>query len=206
MFLEPDLQRPVVQTGGLLLHAVNWTYWLSQLVVVALALLWIYFRHNQSYLGVRNTLIVTNTIGLMIYVALPTAPPRLVSGLGIADTISQTEVVGHRMILVKLAANPYAAMPSLHAADALIIGIALAAVTRPVLLKVAFLIWPAWVSFALVATGNHFVLDIAAGVLLAAVGTLMANLLVEARTTRPWLSLGTAHRRPRVRADPRRGP
>jgi PAP2 superfamily len=74
-FFEPDLQRSVVRTGGLLLHAVDWTYWLSQFVVVGLALLWIYLRRNLTYLRVRNTLIVTNTIGLVVYMAMPTAPP-----------------------------------------------------------------------------------------------------------------------------------
>ena len=92
-FFEPDLQRRVLQAGGLLLHAVNWTYWLSQLAVVGLALLWIYLRHNAAYPRVRDALIVTNTIGLLIYLVLPTAPPRLLPGIGIQDTISQAEVV-----------------------------------------------------------------------------------------------------------------
>ena len=68
---------------------------------------------------------MTNTLGLLVYVALPTAPPRLLPGIGIHDTISQSELVHHRGVLVRLAANPYAAMPSLRAADALIIGLAL---------------------------------------------------------------------------------
>ena len=52
--VEPDVQRPVVETG-VLLHAVNWTYWLSQFTVVALALLWIYLRRNESYLRDRKS-------------------------------------------------------------------------------------------------------------------------------------------------------
>jgi hypothetical protein len=105
-FFEPDLQRPVLQTGGPLLHAVNWTYWLSQLAVVGLALLWVYLRHGPAYLRMRDALIVTNTLGLLLYVALPTAPPRLLPGIGIQDTISQAELVRHNGVLVRLAANP----------------------------------------------------------------------------------------------------
>jgi PAP2 superfamily len=120
-YVEPDLQRPVLQTG-LLLHAVNWTYWLSQLAIVGFALLWIYLRYNAAYLRVRNTVIVANTIGLLGYVALPAAPPRLLPASGIVDSISRAEPVSYGGVLVKLAANPYAAMPSLQAADALIIG------------------------------------------------------------------------------------
>ena len=64
VLFELDLQRSVVETGGLLLHAVNWTYWLSQFTVVGLALLWIYLRRYPAYLRVRNTIIVANAIGL----------------------------------------------------------------------------------------------------------------------------------------------
>ena len=60
-------------------------------------------------------------IGLVGYVFVPTAPPRLL-GVGFVDQ--------HRDGLVSLAANPYAAMPSLHAADALIVGVVLFSVCR----------------------------------------------------------------------------
>jgi membrane-associated phospholipid phosphatase len=194
-FFEPDVQRPVLQTGHLLVHAVDWTYWLSQFAVVGLALFYIYLRHNNAYLHVRNTLIITNTLGLLLYILLPTAPPRLVSGVGIADTLAHRELINHHSALVQLAANPYAAMPSLHAADAAIIGIALAWVVRPKLAKLAFAVWPAWVSFSLIASGNHFWLDIAAGFLLAAFGAWMAGRL-------PWYRLGLRRptRRPLTRA------
>ena len=95
-------------------------------------------------------------IGLLGYVAMPTAPPRLL-GLGFADE-------PHKDGLVQLAANPYAAMPSLHAADALIVGIVLAFVCRHWWAKLFWAIWPAWVWFAVMATGNHFWLDCIAGV------------------------------------------
>lgn len=192
---EPDLQRPIVKTGGLLLHAVNWTYWLSQFAVVGLALLWIYLRRNQIYLRVRNTIIVANTIGLVGYVAIPTAPPRFFPELGFTDTLARAEALNHGTSLVELASNPYAAMPSLHATDALIIGFSLATVVRPRVLRVFFSLWPLWVSFSLVASGNHFWLDIAAGVVLAAVGAWLARRLER----RPPTFL---HRRGPVPAHP----
>lgn len=166
--VEPDVQRPVVETG-VLLHAVNWTYWLSQFTVVGLAVLWIYLRRNESYARVRNTIIVANTLGLLGYVAMPTAPPRLIPDLGFTDTLAQAEWLNHGTSLVQLAANPYAAMPSLHTADALIVGFALATLVRRRMLKLLFVMWPAWVAFSLIASGNHFWLDIAAGAVLAAV-------------------------------------
>ena len=67
-------------------------------------------------------------------------------------------------------ANPYAAMPSLHAADALIVGVVLAAVVRSRWLKALFLLWPLWVCFSLLASANHYWLDLPAGAVLAAAG------------------------------------
>ena len=68
---------------------------------------------------------------------------------------------------MEFAANPYAAMPSLHAADALIVGVVLFSVCRRWWSKVLWLAWPIWVWFAVMATGNHFWLDCIAGVAVA---------------------------------------
>ena len=61
-------------------------------------------------------------------VAMPTAPPRLLPEFGFTDTLAQSEWLNHGTGLVVLASNPHAAMPSLHTADVLIIGFALASV------------------------------------------------------------------------------
>jgi membrane-associated phospholipid phosphatase len=189
--IELDLQRPVLRPDGVvLLHAVNWTYWLSQFVVVAIAVIWVYLRRPDVYPRLRNTIVVANTIGLAGYVLFPLAPPRLLPGHGFVDTLARTEPLNHRTGIVELFANPYAAMPSLHAADALIIGVALAVVVRPVILRVAFALWPVWVSYSLVATANHFWLDVAAGAVLAVAAGLLVGRL------RPSGRVG--HRRERV--------
>ena len=180
--VEPWLQRQVLAAGGLLLHAVNYTYWLSQFVVVGLVLLWIYLRRYPAFLRVRDTVIVTNTIALAGYVLLPTAPPRLLPGEGFVDTVAASPI-SHATDLVELASNPYAAMPSLHAADALIVGVSLALLVRPLWLKVLWLLWPCWVAFALMASANHFWLDIAVGVALVALAVPVAG-WVERRRAR----------------------
>jgi membrane-associated phospholipid phosphatase len=123
--------------------------------VLGLAILWVYLRRHDAFYGFRNSILLANTIGLIGYVFMPTAPPRLL-GIGFADQ--------HRDGLVNLAANPYAAMPSLHAADALIVGVVMAMVCRRWWAKALWAAWPAWVWFAVMATGNHFWLDCVAGV------------------------------------------
>lgn len=167
---ELDVQRLATDAGQTVVHAANWTYWGSQFAVLVAVLLWVYLRRNEAYIPLRNTLIVTNTIGLVGYVLLPTAPPRMFPEVGFVDTLSSSEALNHGSGIVELASNQYAAMPSLHAADALIIGVALALVIRNPLLKAVALLFPVWVWFSLIATANHFWLDIVAGIALAAVG------------------------------------
>ncbi len=165
--VEIDLQRVVLASGGVLLDALNWTYWLSQFAVIGIALLWIYFFRTEQFAGVRNWLIAANLIGLIGYVTLPTAPPRMFPNEGFVDTLAYSASLNHGSGLVELASNPYAAMPSLHGADALIVGLAMAALVRTWWMKAVWLLWPAWVWFAVMATGNHFWLDIAAGIAVA---------------------------------------
>jgi membrane-associated phospholipid phosphatase len=151
------------QSSRVLETAVSWTYWNSEFTVIGLALLWVYLRRNEAFIRFRNTILIANVLGLVGYVLLPTAPPRFFTSVGFIDTVAQFGGLNHGSGLVELAANPYAAMPSLHAADALIV----ASVVRRPIFKVVWLVWPLWVWFAVMATGNHFWLDVLAGIVLA---------------------------------------
>ena len=149
--------------------SMQWTYWLSQFVVVGFALLFVYLRHYHAFTRFRNVLMLANVIGLVGYVLLPTAPPRMFPQFGFVDTLAALGEPNHGSSLVQLASNPYAAMPSLHSADALIVGIALAVLVRSPILKALWLLWPVWVWISVMATGNHFWLDIAAGIAVVAI-------------------------------------
>ncbi len=175
-FIEADLQGVITQSG-ILVHAVNVTYWLSQFTVLGLALLWIYLFRTESFTRVRNWVLATNIIALVGYVLMPTAPPRMFPEEGFVDTLAQSSMLNHGSGLIQLASNPYAAMPSVHAADALIVGFAMAMLVRSRWARILWTLWPGWVWFSVMATGNHFWLDIAAGV----------GLVVVARTWLAWM-------------------
>ena len=102
---------------------------------------------------------------------------------GFDDTLLTFGSLNHGSGLIELASNPYAAMPSIHAADALIVGITMAYIVKSRWAKALWLAWPAWVSFAVMATANHFWLDIAAGVLVA----LIAGAIVYRQPLRRML-------------------
>jgi PAP2 superfamily len=158
-----------IHSSEFLTTLTSWTYWMSQFTVVGLALLWVYLRRNDAFLRFRNTIMLANVIGLAGYALLPTAPPRFFPGHGFVDTLAAHSGVNHGSGLVELASNPYAAMPSLHAADALIVGVVMAMLVRRRIFKAIWLIWPAWVWFTVMATANHFWLDIVAGIAVAGV-------------------------------------
>ena len=179
--VEVEIQRTVLHAGGFALEAVNWTYWLSQFTVLGIGLLWIYFRRNDAFVTVRNWVFATNLLALVGYVLMPTAPPRMFPEYGFVDTLAQSASVNHGSSFIELASNPYAAMPSVHAADALIIGFAMATLVKSRWAAVLWTLWPTWVWFSVMATGNHFWLDIVAGVGVALVGGTIVTWAQERR-------------------------
>ena len=174
-----------VSGSHVLLLLVNWTYWNSEFTVVGLTLLFVYLRRYTYFHRFRNWILLANMIGLIGYVVVPTAPPRMFPTFGFPDTLANIGSLNHGSGFIQLAANPYAAMPSLHAADALIVGISMALVARRWWAKVLWLLWPAWVWFAVMATGNHFWLDILAGIAVAVIAGLLIYRRPILRRLRP---------------------
>src|SRR5580765_3984036 len=169
---ELSLQN-LAHSSAVLTAAVSWTYWNSEFTVVGLALLWVYLRRNDSFGRFRNWILTANLIGLIGYVLLPTAPPRMFPTFGWGDTLAEFGGLNHGSGLVEIASNPYAAMPSLHAADALIVGLSLALIVKRPWAKALWLLWPAWVWFSVMATGNHFWLDCVGGIVVAVIAGLI---------------------------------
>jgi len=163
---EPAVQR-FVDGSSLMIVLTSYTYWLSQFAVVGATLLWVYFKHHERFASFRNWLIVANLVGLVGYILVPTAPPRMFPEWGFVDTLAQFSSLNHDSGLISFASNPYAAMPSLHSMDALIVGIVMFGVVRSRLAKALWLAWPMWVGFAVISTGNHYWLDVVAGFALA---------------------------------------
>jgi hypothetical protein len=143
-------------------------YLAAQLAVLPGSLVWLYRRAPAVYVRLRDTVLATWLLALPIYALFPTAPPRL-AGIGMEDTVSQqagVALTGHSTVFY----NPIAAVPSLHCGFAFAIGIALFAATRNPVARALALLWGPLVSLSVVATGNHYVFDIAAGVLVAVAG------------------------------------
>jgi membrane-associated phospholipid phosphatase len=149
-------------------------YLAAQLVVLPGALIYLYRRAPAVYRRLRDTVLATWMIAVPIYAAFPVAPPRL-AGIGMADAVSRqatVELTGRSTLFY----NELAAVPSLHCGFAVAIGIALAAAARRRVTRALCLLWGPLVCVSVVATGNHYLFDIAAGLLVSVVGLLVGPL------------------------------
>ena len=165
---EQTAQR-IADSSGWLLTAAAWTYWNSEFTVIGLTLLWVYLRRHEQFARFRNTILLANMLGLVGYAFVPTAPPWMFPSFGFVDGVN------HSHGLLGAFANPYAAMPSLHAADALVVGVCLLAASRRWWSKAVWVFWPGWVWFCVIATANHFWLDVVAGIGVGAVSLVIVS-------------------------------
>ena len=190
--IEGAVQR-AVDTGAAAFLLSN-VYLAAQLIVLPAVLVWLYRRSPAVYRPLRNIVIVTWSIAVPIFAIYPVAPPRLV-GIGIRDTVSHqggVVLTGHSTIFY----NPYAAVPSLHVGLAFAVGIAVGASLGRAWQKLLALMWGPLVTLAVIATGNHFVFDAAAGALVTGIAYVLTRLAgrtaaaarVQVGRARPLLS------------------
>jgi hypothetical protein len=152
--------------------------WAAQLVVVPGALIALYRRSRTHYEMLRNTVLATWLLALPIYALFPVAPPRL-ADIGLVDTITTQTGVALDSKLTTSFYNPIAAVPSLHAGFAVAVSAALAGAARCPLTRVLAWLWAPAVCLAVVATGNHFVADIVAGVAVTVLGFLAGRVVAR---------------------------
>jgi len=195
LFHELSVQRVALDSPGIVMDIANWTYFNAQFTVTFLFLLWAYLRHTDRYWTIRNTVIAADAIGLIGYLAYPTAPPRMLPHLGFVDTLNGAAVNHHSGAIASLA-NPYAAMPSLHTAYALIFGVSGVMLARRWWMRGLWALYPGLVVFSIVATANHFILDAVAGAAVAlAAGTITTVVLPRrTRSCRPRTATLTPER------------
>jgi hypothetical protein len=131
--------------------------------IVTLGLLgWLWFKRADLYRPLRSSLVAINLIGLIVFWRYPVAPPRMLHGF--TDVIASTHTVGgwHTGSLAANA-NQFGAMPSLHIAWAVWCTLVLWRLSSRVWVRALAVLYPCVTSFAVIATGNHYVLDLLGG-------------------------------------------
>ena len=177
-----DAVQGLVLGEQALVDAVNamyiWGHW--PLLIVGGFLL---FHLGQvEYRRLRTVILLSGAFGLVVFAVFPVAPPRL-APVGLQDTVTLHSET-YRTVLPPSLVNEYAAMPSFHAGWNLLLGIELFRVSQNLLMRAFGLVMPVAMAFAVVATANHFVLDVAGGALVVMTALLLVTWL-ERRRTRP---------------------
>jgi hypothetical protein len=155
-------------------------YLTLHLSVTAGILVWLHQRRPAVFPFVRTTLLLASGLALLGFLVYPTAPPRL-AGVGLVDTVSNGRVdLNHG--LVSSLYNRDAAVPSMHVGYALVVGASVFRHARSHLAHLAGALYPLFVLVVVVATGNHFFFDAAAGAITVALGA-GATLLISRPST-----------------------
>jgi PAP2 superfamily len=175
--VEASVQHGLSGTPAI--WVLNHLYLAAQLVVVPGALVFLYRRSHGAYERLRNTILATWLISIPVYALYPVAPPRL-AHIGLLDTITQQTGFAMDSKLTTSFYNQLAAVPSLHVGFAVAVGIAVATAVRNPLARGLALLWGPAIGLAVVATGNHFVFDIAAGLVASAVGYALGEAVARA--------------------------
>ena len=94
----------------------------SHFTITTVTLAFIYLRRNPSFYFIRNMFMVAMGIALVLYAAYPTAPPRFMPEWGFSDSVAHFTGLTAEGSSADALYNPFAAVPSMHVAFALMLG------------------------------------------------------------------------------------
>jgi hypothetical protein len=169
-----------------------WLHWPFLIITFVV----LFASDQRAFQRLRDTFIVSGAVGLVIFAIFPVSPPRFMPGF--VGTVSQAERT-HFLRYPASWSNRVASLPSFHVGWTLTAAIVLASTLRSPVLKVIALLPGPLVAIAVIATGNHYVIDVLVGSGLAIGALIMVSRRPagEYVTTepRPQLTLLHAHAR-----------
>jgi hypothetical protein len=145
----------------------NYEYAITYLVSSFGLLIWLYLRRPSTYFWARTSFIALNVVALTCFAVYPVAPPRVLPDLGFTDTIVQDGTWLSWGSPMAEHANQLAAMPSLHIGWAVWVSLILASIASDWRSQAASGVHVVVTLFVIMATANHYLIDAAAGALLA---------------------------------------
>jgi membrane-associated phospholipid phosphatase len=184
LFIERDVQVWALH-NPFFIDVANWMYVNSHFLVTTTFLIWLYVARNHAYYYVRNMFMLAMLFALVGYVVFPTAPPRFLPEWGFEDTVANMfgdSVAQTAGVLY----NPYAAMPSMHVAFALMIAVPAMQLVKLRALKAVWSLYPLLVTFVVISTGNHFWIDAAFGAVVAAASAWIATAAFARARPEAW--------------------
>jgi membrane-associated phospholipid phosphatase len=169
---ERPLQRAFLELPDVV-QAMNVFYFLGHFLLTGIFFVWLYHRTRDGFRLFRNAFLLATAVSVLVHWNFPTAPPRL-AGVGLEDTLMLLSGIDIGSPQSSALSNPVAAVPSLHAAYALGVGVGLVVFGRWLAVRIAGAVYPPLVVLTTIVTGNHFFLDAIAGVAVLALGFAVA--------------------------------
>jgi hypothetical protein len=126
----------------------------------------LYLCRPAGYRSARWVLLALNVVAFVLFAAFPVAPPRLLPNSGFVDIVAASGTWGAwESSGSKIAqhADLYAALPSLHVAQAVWVLLVVFATTRRRLLRALAVAHLAGTVLVVLSTGNHYIVDVLAG-------------------------------------------
>ena len=183
LHLTPELTLNRWLAAHHTLGAVLSDYYDNAHFIVTLGLLgWLWWKRADIYRPLRTALVLMNVLGLAVFWLYPVAPPRMLAGF--SDVVANTSAFAsfHSGSLAK-AANQYAAMPSLHMAWAAWCSLVMWQLSSKLWVRVVAVLYPCLTCVAVLSTGNHFLIDVIAG---------LATMALAVALVRPVTMAGVA--------------
>ena len=175
LFFEPQVHR-WFDARPPVMRVLRVTYVAAHLPVALGTLAWTWHARREAFPLARDTFAATQVLAVITYLSVPTAPPRMVPGLGYDDRPGPGDHGLGRWVQ-----SPYAAMPSAHTAFALVAAGTLWTQARSRSVRTVALLYPPAVVVEIVATGDHIWLDALGGLVTAALGFGVARVIHGAR-------------------------
>ncbi len=190
-FWEPTIQQASIQWHWVQ-ETANFVYAYMHFPVLAAVGLWLWFRGRERFIFMRNTMFISMVFGIAFYYLVPAAPPRLLADNGVNLGFVDTVFGGNTFVSYaqpSFILNEYAAIPSFHFGWIALASASIWVNTRSWVLRAVAVALSAIMSWAIVASANHFFIDMALGGLIVAISWQIARRL-ERRAARRAAAAG----------------
>jgi membrane-associated phospholipid phosphatase len=164
IFKEVTLQHWIL-SNSTLVDFFNMVYFYMFFPLVIPSAIWLYIKRPATYRLARNAFLISGGIAVIFFLLLPTAPPRFMGHMGFIDTLNQSFTPTYSSIP---GVNHYAALPSMHVGWTFLLAVALFQAFKGWSLRGVVFFLPVLMFTATVVTGNHYFLDGALGMVVAA--------------------------------------
>lgn len=176
-FWEPTIQEMSLRAHWIQ-ELANAVYAYLHFPVLIAVGLWLWFKRRTEFLFLRGVMFISMVFGLAFYYFLPAAPPRLLAlhgyDLGFVDTVfGGNTAITYAQPSYLL--NEYAAIPSFHFGWIALASAAMWMNSRRFWVRALAVFLSLIMTWAIIASANHFWVDMALGGLVVAISWAIAR-------------------------------